>query len=1674
MFSEVAHQQQQHHFQQSLYSPRHNESKDVQSAHFESSPQLNQPSQMRHATFRQRLEKSHQHPRSLRSSLAMPQQIPPRSQYTSTSEASEHMLRRKTPNGTLAAGYDGSPVEWTKRPHATKHLLLPVSNASSQTTYPYPLAEGFTEPSAPQNAHFVNSRAGEQQRAQKLNSNVPSNTTVQGARSSDEVKVNSGWRSNSVPPAGLDSVLDQSYSHHHHYNLAGSQHVPTVLQPMWPPCLGPTSIHSPGPYGPYWPDGAFEPYRPAPLRDPRFQYQKPEPTVDLSTPQLPAVSHYGQWLQAHSDSQYTQVTDPSVIPASVLDERTHEILASPNHVHDSVNNVSPIFNNHAAATTQQQHSIPLAYRNKPSAWKDQSARTFSEIYSHPGLASSGYCTPSVPSHHDPAVSNSNAHFREKVLMWAHRIYGGLLASIEQTRRNPPNEQHNAGVQHQSSCYIYPPRRPYPSWSNSYGRNNRSCDLNIATQASLKDQYSTLNQPLASIRAGKFSSGGQVSAFQPSSANCASLPSNQSRQRWQSHDGRSRSCALAIQSSYVPPHLSSDMHATSPSAAAIYAMEMLSRLCQESGLEWMDGMLLTGCLAYGLGDYNKAMKWYLKVLQRDPDNVEAMSNLAATLLALNRRDDAEQYWLRSVKLRPSYFEAIEHLIGLLHECHRGREAVKVIEYVEHALRINYDSNLAQTQRNMVTGGGPSAGKYISDSSDLEAIGGFGSSGYAISPSENGRMLALVHGKGNMLYQLGDNAGAAKAFEEAILIGAGRRHLGIRALIKQVLAVFSEQPRLGIGSPHGNYGVDEPILLPPDIALETSRLVFPTQGRLPGLEAVPDGFGYKAAVSIISNSLLSLAKIYQDGMSSSGAAATAPRATSGVQEILALYYLSLSLQPSPSTANNVGILLAGVQQSTRSRSTLKPTVSQTSSVPGVTPGSGIALALAYYDYGLKLDSHHAHLYTNLGSLFKDIGQLNAAIKMYEKAVECDGNFDIALANLANAVKDQGKVSDAIKYYKRAVTSNPDFAEAVCGLANALNSVCSWRGRGGINHFMNNRDRWHVDERGDLFDSKKASVPSSGWIERVVAIVEKQLHDGEGWGKGVLHSIGIEKILQRLSLEGEGQHHRGLRSALEGWAGNQWEGAKVVRLIERATRQLVRQIYRSQYIEKRSIPSSHRMRPQLPAALAIPSAPTVLPFHTFTCPLSAKQIRKISQRNGLRVSCSTLRAPWLSAHVYDPPAPPKPYLNVGYISSDFNNHPLAHLMQSVFGFHDKLRVKAFCYATTTSDGSVHRQQIEREAPVFYDASTWSIDRVVNQVAADGIHILINLNGYTRGARNEVFAARPAPIQMSFMGFAGTLGAEWCDYLLADKIAVPPQTLRPWRGNVDLTDQTQDGNNEDDHDDWVYGENIIFTRDTFFCCDHRQSAPDAQEPQLSWPEEQRRRWKMRKDLFPTLSDDAVIFGNFNQLYKIDPTTFRTWLRILSRTPKAVLWLLRFPDLGEENLRETALRWVGAEVASRLIFTDVAPKHQHISRARVCDLFLDTPECNAHTTAADVLWSGTPLLTLPRYEYKMCSRMAASILRGALPKDVEGDRAAEDLITDSDDAYEEQGVELGSDLVYPVEDGKQGMGRGRLMELRKLLYESRRTSPLFDTRRWVRDLESAYSEAWRRWVNGEGGDIWL
>lgn len=826
-------------------------------------------------------------------------------------------------------------------------------------------------------------------------------------------------------------------------------------------------------------------------------------------------------------------------------------------------------------------------------------------------------------------------------------------------------------------------------------------------------------------------------------------------------------------------------------------------------------------------------------------------------------------------------------------HRSREAVNIIDFIETSLLIRPQHDApAADQRSDVSsdedrscqstnftplsehatfdfeiesGNFPTSKRKES----LDALPGYGSSGYRIPGSDNGRMLALIHAKGNLLYTLGDIEGASRSFENAVLISTGKRENGVRGLIDRIAYAVSSDERNNTNSGYMlrpcSFQSATPILLPPDLALRTAGRVFPPHGDLPGLSFLSEGMARKAALSTTSNSLLSLAKVFQDSLSSASSTSSQQptRKPKGVGDILALYYLSLSLQPSPSTANNVGILLASVQQHSQLHVSSVGD-SRTPSIPGVVPGSGVALALAYYNYGLNLDSRHAHLFTNLGSLLKDLGQLNAAIQMYEQAVSCDGHFDIALANLANAVKDQGRISDAIGYYKRAVKASPEFAEAVCGLANALNSVCDWAGRGGVILERGLFDRWHVDSKGMIFDSRSRSS-GSGLMKRVVDIVAKQLEEGAKWGQGTLHGGTTSSILAQIELADSGMHWTKERMAnisktISSWGGQSWEGAKIVRVIERATKRAMHRWYRDRHIALKESPATQYLRPVLPATLLTPGAPTVLPFHTFTCPLPAKDIRMISQRNALRISCSTLRASWLPATVYPPPAPPVDCLNIGYISSDFNNHPLAHLMQSVFGLHDTSKAKAHCYATTPSDKSTHRLQIEKEAPVFHDASSWSSERLIQQILNDNIHILVNLNGYTRGARNEIFAARPAPIQMSFMGFAGTLGAEWCDYLLADEIAIPPETLRPWRRNVDIEDQlSAEDNSVDDH--WVYSENIIYCKSTFFCCDHRQSNKDAQ---LTWPEEQKRRWKMRKELFPNLADGAIIMGNFNQLYKV------------------------------------------------------------------------------------------------------------------------------------------------------------------------------------------------------------------
>ena len=216
--------------------------------------------------------------------------------------------------------------------------------------------------------------------------------------------------------------------------------------------------------------------------------------------------------------------------------------------------------------------------------------------------------------------------------------------------------------------------------------------------------------------------------------------------------------------------------------------------------------------------------------------------------------------------------------------------------------------------------------------------------------------------------------------------------------------------------------------------------------------------------------------------------------------------------------------------------------------------------------------------------------------------------------------------------------------------------------------------------------------------------------------------------------------------------------------------------------------------------------------------------------------------------------------------------------------------------------------------------------------------------------------------MGFCGSMGADYIQYLIADPVAIP-RHLRSF-----------------------YHEKILSLPHSYFVNDHKQS--------LSHVVDTDHLRTLSRSTYG-ISEDKFVYCNFNQNYKIDPEIFKVWMKILKRVPNAILWLLRFPPAAEANLLKEAKKFSIRE--DRLIFSDVAPREEHIQRGYLADLFLDTTLCNAHTTAVDILWSGTPMITLPGE--KMAARVAASLLTAAgladqlVVKSLEGEKKKENML---------------------------------------------------------------------------------
>ncbi len=286
---------------------------------------------------------------------------------------------------------------------------------------------------------------------------------------------------------------------------------------------------------------------------------------------------------------------------------------------------------------------------------------------------------------------------------------------------------------------------------------------------------------------------------------------------------------------------------------------------------------------------------------------------------------------------------------------------------------------------------------------------------------------------------------------------------------------------------------------------------------------------------------------------------------------------------------------------------------------------------------------------------------------------------------------------------------------------------------------------------------------------------------------------------------------------------------------------------------------------------------------------------------------------------------------MSGEFRNHALAHLTAGMYGMHDRDRFEIFAYSYGHADGSEYRARIESGCDRFVDVAGESFEATAGRIARDGVDILVDMSGYAGGSRSEIFAMRPAPVQVSYLGYPGTLGADFIDYFVADAVALPQRI------------------------EWQFSECIARLP-------HSYQVNDAM---------QRIAGRTPERAEAGLPQEGFVFCCFNQPYKIERTVFEAWMRILAAVPGAVLWLMHGGSTAAANLRREA-RECGVDPA-RLVFAPPLPKPEHLARHRAADLFLDTRVVNAGTTASDALWAGLPLLTCPGET--LGSRVAASLL---------------------------------------------------------------------------------------------------
>ncbi|TMW60248.1 hypothetical protein Poli38472_000290 [Pythium oligandrum] len=609
------------------------------------------------------------------------------------------------------------------------------------------------------------------------------------------------------------------------------------------------------------------------------------------------------------------------------------------------------------------------------------------------------------------------------------------------------------------------------------------------------------------------------------------------------------------------------------------------------------------------------------------------------------------------------------------------------------------------------------------------------------------------------------------------------------------------------------------------------------------------------------------------------------------------------------------------------------------------------------------NYASTYNNLGHLIRQrnrhsIAYCLEAIEYFDEALAANPDFIDALYNKASALHAMRQNQEAERLYRRVLELNPNYVGAHLDLGSI--------------HFA----RGEIDEAVHHLDAVIALATSD------FALL------------GALNNKGHFLKANEHYVEALQVHEHAVALAPE----------NPMALVNLVTSKRTLCLWESiEEIHERLL---HSIRLEL---LLRPKGVSLLPYDSTLLPVPdrfRKQLAEAYSKEAEQSATLELLPPvdlGIVDALTDRPSRP---LRIAYLTFDFRDHPMGHLTLGLLDTHDSSRVGSFCYSYGTNDASEWRLRAESQCDIFHDVAMVSDLEAAQRVALDQVDIVVDLMAHTRGARLGITAMKPSPIIVNYLGYPGTTGSPFTDFIMADRHIVPPEVAAS-----------------------TITEQVVYLPHTYQVNQYDLHIPACSEGGADCVHHRNR---LRHDL-PL---DAIVFCNFNTIDKMEPRTFGAWMNILRRVPRSVLWLLAPSKRYAERIQSTLLDEAEAHGIhrSRIIFAERVSKREHLARITLADLFLDSFIYNAHSTAADALWANVPIVTLNGHSFP--SRVAAALIRNVvnLPE----------LIPHSVREYEDLAVLLAQEPSL-------------LRRIRNELARLSIASPLFDTNRTTRSIEAAY-----------------